>query len=166
MVGSVDVEAAKDGVDCLNASPPGPRAAGYAAESSSKLWSVYLAESERHDKALAESWKGDMDGLLIFSGLFSAVVTAFFVASLQPMMQSNQVSGSTPTLTTSVNPPSLLRANALWCLSLLSSLLCALCATLVQQWARQYTQAVGRRTAAHQRARVRAFLLQGMSALA
>ena len=35
-------------------------------ETSGKLWSVYLAESERHDRALAESWKADMDGLLIF----------------------------------------------------------------------------------------------------
>ena len=79
------------------------------------------------------------------------------------MTQSNQTPGTTPTPElTPINPSSLLRANALWCSSLLSSLLSALCATLVQQWARQYTQALGRRTAAHQRARVRAFLLQGI----
>ncbi|KAH9179242.1 hypothetical protein EDB89DRAFT_787328 [Lactarius sanguifluus] len=41
-------------------------------------------------------------------------------------------------------------------------LLSALCATLVQQLARQYTQAFGRLTEAHQRARVHAFLLQGI----
>jgi hypothetical protein len=99
------------------------------------------------------------------AGLFSAVVTAFLVGSLQQMTQSNQMPGttSTPTPTSnSANSSSLLRANALWCSSLLSSLLSALCATLVQQWARQYTQALGQRTAAHQRARVRAFLLQGI----
>ncbi|KAI9448779.1 hypothetical protein BJY52DRAFT_1127253, partial [Lactarius psammicola] len=141
--------------------PPGLRTTGYAVESSGKLWSVYLAESERHDEALAESWKADMDGLLIFAGLFSAVVTAFLVGSLQQMTQTNQTSGTAPT-PTSANIPSLLRANALWCSSLLSSLLSALCATLVQQWARQYTQALGQRTAPHQRARVRAFLLQGI----
>ena len=91
------------------------------------------------------------------------MVTAFLVGSLQQMTQSNQTQGTTPTSTsTSANSSSLLRANALWCSSLLSSLLSALCATLVQQWARQYTQALGRRTAAHQRARVRAFLLQGI----
>src|SRR6266702_736391 len=78
------------------------------------------------------------------------------------MTQTNQTpAGTTPT-PTPANPSSLLRANALWCSSLLSSLLSALCATLVQQWARQYTQALGRRTAPHQRARVRAFLLQGI----
>ena len=113
---------------------PGPRTTGYAVETSGKLWSVYLAESERHDKALAESWKADMDGLLIFvsvsqratqmpvhsllaqnqAGLFSAVVTAFLVGSLQQMTQSNQTQGTTPTSTsTSANSSSLLRANAL-----------------------------------------------------
>ncbi|KAI0251729.1 hypothetical protein BJV78DRAFT_405002 [Lactifluus subvellereus] len=159
MVRSVDVEAAKDRVEGPNIAPPGLQTAEYAVESSSKLWSVYLTESERHDKALAESWKSDMDGLLIFAGLFSAVVTAFLVGSLQQMTQSNQAPGSTPT---PINLSSLSRASALWCSSLLSSLLSALCATLVQQWARQYTQALGRRTAAYQRARVRAFLLQGI----
>jgi hypothetical protein len=203
MVGSVDVEAAKDRAEAPNGTshriscptyhspaffastgPPSPRSTGYAVETSGKLWSVYLAESERHDKALAESWKADMDGLLIFvsqpashnampmqdlplsqAGLFSAVVTAFLVGSLQQMTQSNQMPGTTPTPIPTSNPAnssSLLRANALWCSSLLSSLLSALCATLVQQWARQYTQALGQRTAAHQRARVRAFLLQGI----
>ena len=99
------------------------------------------------------------------AGLFSAVVTAFLVGSLQQMTQSNQSPGTTTTPTPTsnpANPSSLLRVNALWCSSLLSSLLSALCATLVQQWARQYTQALGQRTAAHQRARVRAFLLQGI----
>ncbi|KAF8262005.1 hypothetical protein EI94DRAFT_741613 [Lactarius quietus] len=161
MAGSVDVEAAKDGAEAPNGLPS-QRTTGYAVETSGKLWSVYLAESERHDKALAESWKADMDGLLIFAGLFSAVVTAFLVGSLQQMTQSNQTPPSPTPSGTPANTPSLLRANALWCSSLLSSLLSALCATLVQQWARQYTQALGRRTAAHQRARVRAFLLQGI----
>ncbi|KAH8985011.1 hypothetical protein EDB92DRAFT_1390453 [Lactarius akahatsu] len=160
MVRSVDVEAARDGTEAPNG-PPSPRTTGYAVESSGKLWSVYLAESERHDEALAESWKADMDGLLIFAGLFSAVVTAFLVGSLQQMTQSNQAPGTTST-PAPANSSSLLRANALWCSSLLSSLLSALCATLVQQWARQYTQALGRRAAPHQRARVRAFLLQGI----
>jgi len=33
---------------------------------SSKLWSVYVSEALQYDKALIESWKGDMDGILIF----------------------------------------------------------------------------------------------------
>jgi len=31
---------------------------------SGKIWSVYVSEAEKEDKALAEGWKGDMEGLL------------------------------------------------------------------------------------------------------
>jgi hypothetical protein len=30
------------------------------------LWAVYVAEAERYDKGLVESWKSDMEGMLIF----------------------------------------------------------------------------------------------------
>jgi Family of unknown function (DUF6535) len=33
---------------------------------SGKVWSVYLSEAERQDKALAENWKGDTDGIIFF----------------------------------------------------------------------------------------------------
>jgi hypothetical protein len=38
----------------------------YDGSPSSKIWSLYISEAEKHDRALAESWKGDMDGILIF----------------------------------------------------------------------------------------------------
>jgi hypothetical protein len=31
-----------------------------------RVWSIYSAESRKDDIALVESWKGDMDGTLIF----------------------------------------------------------------------------------------------------
>lgn len=31
-----------------------------------KLWNVYVGEAERYDRGLIESWKGDMNGMLIF----------------------------------------------------------------------------------------------------
>jgi hypothetical protein len=31
-----------------------------------KLWSVYVGEAEKYDRALVESWKSDMEGMLIF----------------------------------------------------------------------------------------------------
>lgn len=43
-----------------------------AAESGSyddpqaKMWSLYISEAEKFDRALADSWKDDMDGILIF----------------------------------------------------------------------------------------------------
>lgn len=57
---------------------------------------------------------------------------------------------------------SALRVNAMWFLSLCFSLLCALAATLVQQWARHYLQAIDRRPAPHKKARIRAYLYQGI----
>ncbi|KAJ7466628.1 hypothetical protein B0H11DRAFT_1733169, partial [Mycena galericulata] len=56
-------------------------------EACTKIWSVYIGEAERYDAALVESWKADMEGMLIFSGLFSASLTAFLIESyknLQP----------------------------------------------------------------------------------
>ena len=62
---------------------------------------MYLAESEKRDKEVIESWKGDTDGILVFvsplrsicylsrlnptskTGLFSATVATFIVESLQ-----------------------------------------------------------------------------------
>jgi hypothetical protein len=32
----------------------------------SKLWAIYISEAERYDKSLVESWKSDMEGMLIF----------------------------------------------------------------------------------------------------
>jgi hypothetical protein len=32
----------------------------------SKLWAVYVSEAEKYDKSLVESWKSDMEGVLIF----------------------------------------------------------------------------------------------------
>ncbi|KAJ7171387.1 hypothetical protein C8R46DRAFT_828099, partial [Mycena filopes] len=40
---------------------------------------------ERYDKALVESWKSDMEGMLIFAGLFSASLTAFLIESYKTL---------------------------------------------------------------------------------
>ncbi|KAJ6494371.1 hypothetical protein C8R45DRAFT_176426 [Mycena sanguinolenta] len=56
-------------------------------EACAKIWSIYVGEAERYDAALVESWKADMEGMLVFSGLFSASLTAFLIESykvLQP----------------------------------------------------------------------------------
>ncbi|TFY80039.1 hypothetical protein EWM64_g3973 [Hericium alpestre] len=154
-------------------------------ESSAKIWSVYVNATEKYDRALVESWKGDMDGILIFAGLFSAVVTAFLVESsklfqedqsttttailaqisLQLSAMSNHSQAPVPPFNANIHPPVpsyALRVNVLWVLSLLLSLLCALCATLIQGWARNYLHAVERHAAPHQRARIRAFLFYGI----
>ncbi|KAJ7616142.1 hypothetical protein DFH06DRAFT_948232, partial [Mycena polygramma] len=50
-----------------------------------KLWAVYVSEAENYDKGLVESWKSDMQGMLIFAGLFSASLTAFLVESYKTL---------------------------------------------------------------------------------
>lgn len=119
---------------------------------SARIWSVYMKEAIPHDKALIESWSKDMDGILIFAGLFSAIITAFIIESYNGLMPdpneptiallqqiAQHLGGSTSenqTSTTTVFTPtsSSLRVNAFWFLSLCLALTCALAATLVQQW--------------------------------
>ncbi|KAJ7744684.1 hypothetical protein B0H16DRAFT_1559838 [Mycena metata] len=115
-----------------------------------KIWSVYISEAETYDKALVESWKGDMDGLLIFAGLFSASLTAFIVESYKTLKPDsgdttatllNQISkqlaasasGTTfevPAPPVFVVPVTSIVCNTLWFMSLGLSLACALIATL------------------------------------
>jgi hypothetical protein len=35
-------------------------------ERAAKFWAVYVQEAESHDKALIETWKDDMEGIIIF----------------------------------------------------------------------------------------------------
>ncbi|KAJ7792894.1 hypothetical protein B0H13DRAFT_1479379, partial [Mycena leptocephala] len=53
-----------------------------------KLWAVYVSEAEKYDRSLVESWKRDMEGMLIFAsvGLFSASLTAFIIESYKTLV--------------------------------------------------------------------------------
>ncbi|KAJ7445992.1 hypothetical protein B0H11DRAFT_1824621, partial [Mycena galericulata] len=57
---------------CTPAEPDTSRAkkANYSKaendEACAKIWSIYVGEAERYDAALVESWRADMDGMLIF----------------------------------------------------------------------------------------------------
>jgi len=94
-------------------------------------------------------------------------------ATVQILTQiSGQLSAISNGTTTSVPPPlpqfrplsSSVRVNTLWFLSLCLSLTCALVATLMQQWARNYLQmAQGHRSDPAARARLRAFVFDGVS---
>ncbi|KAF8524686.1 hypothetical protein BU17DRAFT_84758 [Hysterangium stoloniferum] len=50
-------------------------------ESDSTIWSLYLKETEKEDKELANSLQVGVDELLIFAGLFGAILTAFLIES-------------------------------------------------------------------------------------
>ncbi|KAJ7435314.1 hypothetical protein FB451DRAFT_1153839, partial [Mycena latifolia] len=147
-----------------------------------KLWAVYVSEAEKYDKALVESWKSDMEGMLIFAGLFSASLTAFLIESYKTLNPDSvdttvklltQISlqlaasanGSTLQLpeSTPFSPPAAsLVCNALWFISLGFSLSCALIATLLEQWARDFLHKADMRSAPVIHARVYSYLYYGL----
>ncbi|EIW57225.1 uncharacterized protein TRAVEDRAFT_86954, partial [Trametes versicolor FP-101664 SS1] len=131
-------------------------------------WSVYASRMRAYDEAMVRGWKEEIDTLLVFAGLFSAIVTAFNIeayhllqddptqASMQVLLQisqqlaSLQATGANAT----TQPPSFqtntnfqpssqsVRINALWFSSLVFSLFSALVAIIVKQWTREYMAAV------------------------
>ncbi|KAJ7829458.1 hypothetical protein B0H13DRAFT_1655736, partial [Mycena leptocephala] len=147
---------------------------------SSKLWAVYVSEAEKYDKSLVESWKSDMEGMLIFAGLFSASLTAFIIESYKTLIPDSgdstmrllaQISqqlaaaangttfqGPLPPHTHFSPPTSSLVCNALWFISLGLSLTCALIATLLEQWARDFLHKTSMRSAPFIRARIFSYL--------
>ncbi|KAJ6575787.1 hypothetical protein DFH09DRAFT_858794, partial [Mycena vulgaris] len=113
---------------------------GENEEAWTNIWSIYVTEAERYDSALVKSWKADMEGMLIFSGLFSASLTAFLIESyksLQPDSGALTVSRQLAAMATGdelspvqipevFHPPgTALLCNCLWFISLALSLTCA-----------------------------------------
>ncbi|KAJ7150793.1 hypothetical protein C8R46DRAFT_963381, partial [Mycena filopes] len=147
-----------------------------------KLWAVYVSEAEKYDKGLVESWKSDMEGMLIFAGLFSASLTAFLIESYKTLIPdsgdttvlllsqiSQQLAAASNGTVFNLVPPvpftplaSSLVCNTLWFISLGLSLTCALVATLLEQWARDFLHRAEIRSAPVIRARVYSYLYYGM----
>ncbi|KAI0318751.1 hypothetical protein OF83DRAFT_1170800 [Amylostereum chailletii] len=154
-------------------------------DSSAKLWSLYLSEADKYDRGLADTWKEDTNGILIFTGLFSATVAAFAIESYKGLHQDSvdvtnslltqilaRQSSSTiskmetgmlaPINAPFVPPSSSVRVNVLWFTSLILSLTCALAATLIQQWVRVYMRADTHTSVLHRRGHLRAFVFEGL----
>ncbi|KAI0301528.1 hypothetical protein B0F90DRAFT_1667885 [Multifurca ochricompacta] len=158
-------------------------------DGSGPLFSMYVEMTGEEDKKMAESWKGDADGILVFTGLFSAAVAALIAVSIQDLRASSQdnsafyiaktyqllaeANGSPVSIPSTLldpskpfNPPNYaVWVNSLWFLSLAISLTCALLATLLQQWARRYIKITQPRYSPHKRARIRAFFAGGVDKL-
>ncbi|KAI9455888.1 hypothetical protein F5148DRAFT_1002173, partial [Russula earlei] len=159
--------------------------------SANALWTLYKNETKSHDEARIQLLKDDMDGVLIFAGLFSAALTAFIIDSKQTLklspadqmvyyLQQNvamldqishQISSLTPQASISSIPPppfpafqplaSDIRINAFWFMALVFSLSSALLAILVQQWVRNYMQVFQRYSDPLKSARLRQYLQEG-----
>ncbi|KAI0045739.1 hypothetical protein FA95DRAFT_1455952, partial [Auriscalpium vulgare] len=141
---------------------------------------------EKYDKILAEGFSRDMDSTLVFTGLFSAIVAAFLIESYKTLNQDpadatvlllsqiyQQLSANANGTTILPSPPpanqvnfrasnASVAVNVCWFLSLVFSISCALAATLVQQWSRKYLQTTQLRSSPHTRARIRAYLHEGI----
>ncbi|KAJ7278769.1 hypothetical protein C8J57DRAFT_1125556, partial [Mycena rebaudengoi] len=148
-----------------------------------KMWTVYVSEAEKYDKGLVASWRSDMDGMLIFAGLFSASLTAFIIESYKKLSPdtgeaavvllaqiSDQLAGKAGNNTLAAVLPAIpfvpdttaLVCNALWFISLGLSLSSALIATLLEQWARNFLHKTDLRSAPIIRARIFSYLYYGL----
>ncbi|KAI0263810.1 hypothetical protein BC834DRAFT_827151, partial [Gloeopeniophorella convolvens] len=144
-----------------------------------------MERAEEEDKKMVENWKGDADGILVFTGLFSAAVATFLGNTYQGLQlnsqdasafylsriyqQSAADNGSQVFVPPSISDPavfspstSIIWVNALWFLSLVVSLTCALLATMLQQWARHYLSVTHTRYQPHKQARIRSFYAGGV----
>ncbi|KAK7462732.1 hypothetical protein VKT23_007319 [Stygiomarasmius scandens] len=147
-----------------------------------KLWNTYIEQAQDYDYKLLEGWKGDMDGMLLFSALYSATLTALIVESYQKLQQDpadatlavlTQVSRQLALLSNGTTAPfqdlpafelepSVLICNMLWFLSLALALTCSLLATFVQQWVRDFLHKTTIRPSPVVQARVLAFSYFGL----
>ncbi|KAI0246123.1 hypothetical protein BJV78DRAFT_1135867, partial [Lactifluus subvellereus] len=145
--------------------------------------------AEEEDNKMAERWQKDADGILIFTGLFSAAVaalvavsiqdlrpnsqdtSAFYLANIYQLLADPNVPRASIPFTLAKPPPFsppkyAIWVNSLWFLSLAIDLTCALLATLLQQWARRYLRITQPpRYSPHKRARMRAFFAEGVDKL-
>ncbi|KAI9433329.1 hypothetical protein H4582DRAFT_1003036 [Lactarius indigo] len=152
------------------------------SDGSGHLFTMYNEMAEEEDKKMAESWKADADGILVFTGLFSAAVATLVALSIQDLRPNSQDTSafylqhiyqlladpnrsnvSIPLVPPPFSPPRYaVWVNSLWFLSLAISLTCALLATLLQQWARRYIKITQPRYSPHRRGRIRAFFYEGI----
>ncbi|KAI0689231.1 hypothetical protein BC835DRAFT_1283343, partial [Cytidiella melzeri] len=130
-------------------------------------WSAMAQVVRDFDQEKIEDYKDDIDTLLVFAGLFSAVLSAFLVAlypNLQPQplnqalqvlerietqtagyrFESGYLNSTAPTTGTSIPfqaAHSDIVTNILWFASLIVSLVTASFGILVKQWLREYLAA-------------------------
>uniref|UniRef100_A0A0W0EVW7 DUF6535 domain-containing protein n=1 Tax=Moniliophthora roreri TaxID=221103 RepID=A0A0W0EVW7_MONRR len=127
------------------------KAKHYTVENS---WETLLKKVEEYDMDHVQNWKDDIDTLLVFAGLFSAVVTAFLIESYQWLSEDagdvtvnllKQISQQlrdpqfVPAEPEAFQPPaSSIRINCFWLLSLILALISSLLGLLCKQWLREH----------------------------
>ena len=93
------------------------------------------------------------------------ITSNFYLANIYDAISDpnrSNISNTHPSPPTFSPPTYAIWVNALWFLSLVISLTCALLATLLQQWARRYLKVTQPHYSPHKRARIRAFFAEGV----
>ncbi|KAJ3773802.1 hypothetical protein FB446DRAFT_666033, partial [Lentinula raphanica] len=147
-----------------------------------RIWWVYLDEAAAFDKDMIDELGDSLDVLLIFAGLFSAVITTFVAQTSQALSVDNESLSTSylkeistilraggnvstilqiPTTDTTFSPATGdIWVNGLWFTSLTLALSVALIAVLAKQWLRQYMSIVT--GTARERAFIRQFRFDGL----
>ncbi|PPQ91271.1 hypothetical protein CVT25_006214 [Psilocybe cyanescens] len=127
-------------------------------------WKVILDPLLEKENIRCNAWKDEVQNLLIFAGLFSAVITAFVIESYRTLQRDPNVdmvillshiasrldnpvnvTGSPFSLPTSFSPASsAVRVNVFWFLSLILSLTTVLVGIISLQWLREHQSYPGR----------------------
>ncbi|KAK0227442.1 hypothetical protein EDD85DRAFT_150866 [Armillaria nabsnona] len=145
---------------------------GQEMSDNGRVWQTYVEEAASFDGEKLDEYRDTIDVLLVFAGLFSAVLTTFVAQTsqnlqpnygeasaillLQLLMTTNGSQPSIPSSPTDYFSPNVsdVWINSLWFVSLTLSLITALVAVLVKQWMHQYVATVSD-SSARNRARIR-----------
>ncbi|KZT50306.1 hypothetical protein CALCODRAFT_488813 [Calocera cornea HHB12733] len=130
-----------------------------------EIWRTYVEEGDKYDAQLLAKWNEGIDVFLLFTGLFSAILSAFLVAAW-PTIQPDPAQGQTDALVIisqqlvllslgkPMDPSEVYQApnfqapvwavmvNCLWFTSLFISLLTAVLAMLLKEWLSAYKEGI------------------------
>ncbi|KAH9954582.1 hypothetical protein BC827DRAFT_955769 [Russula dissimulans] len=141
------------------------------------MWPLYNFQAANHDQQLVERWKRQTDTILTFAALFS-IVDAIFLALALGGIRQNSTESLLERISLQLAQPNGIplpdilpihltqldiAVNVSWTLSLILSITCALAAHLVQLWSQEYLLHSQCHTTPSTRARIRAYLFDGLS---
>ncbi|KAJ7452653.1 hypothetical protein FB451DRAFT_939870, partial [Mycena latifolia] len=123
------------------------------------IWKVYMEQAKIFDENLGNILNSDLDPLLIFAGLFSAILSAFLIEIRKDLEKDPQnitnellmilIENQRNSTVLQVPTPNRFKTtyssrwvNGLWFSSLMFSLMSALGASLVKGWVTQFSSAV------------------------
>lgn len=132
-----------------------------SSEPKTDPWQTCVSLISKYDKEMCDSWREEVNMLLLFASLFSAIVTAFQVEASKDLREDSEAASIAllsqilarlnhdpssgpfiPTPPPSFKPSSLsIQVNILWSTSLALSLLAVTLGILCLQWFREYQRA-------------------------